>query len=52
LHRSSQLYGVKSTDAWTLASVVGLLLIIASIAALGPVRRASRVDLVGTLRSM
>ncbi len=48
---ASQLYGVTPTDAWTLASALGLLLIISVVAAAGPLRRAFRVDLPGTLRS-
>ena len=44
------LYGVTPFDPMTLAAAVLLLLICASIALLGPVRRASRVDPVSVLR--
>ena len=49
---ASQLYGVTSTDVRTLASVSALLLVVSIFAAVGPLRRASRIDLPGTLRSV
>ncbi len=47
-----QLYGVRSTDAWTLACVLTICAVLSSLAAVGPLRRASRIDLPGTLRSV
>jgi hypothetical protein len=46
-----QLYGVEATDAGTLVSTVGLLLIIVTLAAVGPARRAVKVDVTDALRS-
>jgi hypothetical protein len=48
---ASQLSGVNSTDAWTLASVLGVVMILAIVAAIEPLRRAFRIDLPSTLRS-
>ena len=46
----SLLYGVTAFDPVTLGAAVLLLLVCASIALLGPVRRASRVDPITVLR--
>ncbi|HSM84858.1 MAG TPA: ABC transporter permease [Candidatus Limnocylindrales bacterium] len=46
----SFLYGVKSTDAWTYAVVVLVLLLVGSIAALVPARRAAAVEPIQALR--
>ena len=46
----TMLYGVAPFDPVTLAAAVLLLLVCASIALLGPVRRASRVDPISVLR--
>ncbi|HSM85219.1 MAG TPA: FtsX-like permease family protein, partial [Candidatus Limnocylindrales bacterium] len=46
----SFLYGVKSTDAWTYAVVVLVLLLVGSIAALVPARRAATVEPIQALR--
>ena len=43
--------GVRVGDAGTLLSVMGVFFSVATLAALGPARRASRVDLVDALRS-
>jgi putative ABC transport system permease protein len=48
---ASQLYGIRSTDAWTFVCVLAILTTLAIFAAVGPVRRASRIDLAVTLRS-
>src|SRR5262245_23259677 len=46
----AQLYGVGSADAVALAAAPALLLVTALLAALGPARRAARVDPAVTLR--
>lgn len=48
----SQLYGLEFTDPWTLAGGVGLLLVLAFLAAAGPAWRACRVDPVSALRAL
>jgi predicted permease len=48
---SSQLYGVESNDAWTLASVAVLLAGVALVATLRPAQIASRIDPIDLLRS-
>ena len=48
---ASQLYGIRSTDAWTFVLVLAVLTTLAVLAAVGPVRRASRTDVAATLRS-
>jgi predicted permease len=47
----TQLYGVGSADAVTLAIAPALLLVTSLLAGLGPARRAGRVDPAVTLRS-
>ena len=47
---SSQLFGVRATDPWTLASVLGLMMIVALTASYLPARRAGRVDPLIVLR--
>ena len=42
--------GLRLGDAGTMAAVIGLFFAVATVAALGPARRASRVDLVDALR--
>ncbi len=49
---ANQLYGVTPTDARTLASVLGLLVVIAGIAAARPLRRALRIDPILTIRGL
>jgi len=44
------LYQVKPTDAWTYAAVVLVLLLVGSIAALIPARRAAAVEPMTALR--
>ncbi len=46
----SFLYQVKPADAWTYASVVTLLLVVGSVAALIPARRAAAVEPMTALR--
>lgn len=48
---ASQLYGIRSTDPWTFVSVLAIIAALGILAAVGPVRRASRIDLAVTLRS-
>lgn len=48
---ASQLYGIRSTDAWTFVLVLAVLTTLAVLAGVGPVRRASRTDVAATLRS-
>jgi predicted permease len=48
---TTMLYGVKPTDAWTLASVALLLITVALSASYFPALRASRVDPSSALRS-
>jgi hypothetical protein len=47
-----QLYGVRSMDVWTLACVLAICAVLSILAAVGPLRRAARIDLPGTLRSV
>jgi len=42
--------GLRVSEAGTMAAVIGVFFAVATIAALGPARRASRVDLVDALR--
>jgi len=42
--------GLRVSEVGTMAAVIGLFFAVATIAALGPARRASRVDLVDALR--
>jgi putative ABC transport system permease protein len=48
---SSQLYGVKTNDPWTLASVVLLLAGVALFATFRPAQTASRIDPLALLRN-
>jgi ABC-type antimicrobial peptide transport system permease subunit len=48
---ASQLFGVGRSDPMTIASVAGVLFIVAFIASLVPAARVMRVDPVTTLRS-
>jgi putative ABC transport system permease protein len=48
---SSVLYGVSPTDTITYASVSGVLVLVALLAAYGPVRRATRIDPLRALRT-
>jgi predicted permease len=48
---SPQLYGVKSTDPWTLASVALLLTAVALLGTFRPARTASRIDPIALLRN-
>jgi ABC-type lipoprotein release transport system permease subunit len=45
------LYGVEATDPATLAGVSGLMALAATLAALLPARRATRVDPMEALRA-
>jgi ABC-type antimicrobial peptide transport system permease subunit len=47
---SSLLYGVRATDALTLAGAVATLFVVGSLAALVPARRAGRIDPSTVLR--
>jgi ABC-type antimicrobial peptide transport system permease subunit len=47
---NSMLFGLKPTDALTLAGAGGLLLVVAILASWGPARRASRIQPVQALR--
>ncbi|MBW8747185.1 MAG: ABC transporter permease [Acidobacteria bacterium] len=47
---SAMLYGLKPSDPLTLITAAALLAIIALLAALGPARRASRIDPIRALR--
>jgi ABC-type antimicrobial peptide transport system permease subunit len=47
----SLLYGVTPSDAWTLASSVALVFLVALFASDLPARRATRVDPVTALRA-
>ncbi len=47
----SLLFGVRTTDAWTLAIVAGMLLVSALAAAWSPARRAATVNPVEALRA-
>jgi putative ABC transport system permease protein len=44
------LFGVKSTDAWTLAAVAILALVAAALASFVPARRATQLDPMAALR--
>jgi len=46
----SFLYQVKPADAWTYSAVVLLLLLVGSVAALIPARRAATVEPIAALR--
>jgi predicted permease len=48
---ASQLYGNRPTDGWTFVCVLAILTTLAILAAVGPVRRASCIDLAVTLRN-
>ena len=45
------LYGVSAADPLTFVSVAALLLAVATLASLGPARKASRVDPMVSLRA-
>jgi ABC-type antimicrobial peptide transport system permease subunit len=47
---TSLLFGLSPTDAVTIALVVALMAVIALAAAIGPSRRATRIDPVRALR--
>jgi ABC-type antimicrobial peptide transport system permease subunit len=47
---SSMLYGVSPSDPLTFASVIGIVLLVATAAALVPAIRASRIDPMTALR--
>ena len=47
---TSFLYGVKPSDVWTYAGVAVLLLLVGSLAAFLPARRASLVEPMAALR--
>ena len=47
----NQLYETRTSDPLTLATVAGMLVAIALVAALLPARRATRVDPIAALRS-
>jgi putative ABC transport system permease protein len=46
----NQLWGVKSTDPWTLGAVSGIVLLVGLLACAGPARRAMQVDPYVALR--
>ena len=46
----SFLYGVKAMDAWTYAGVMLLLIVVGTLAALIPARRAASVEPIQALR--
>lgn len=48
---ASQLYQVRPHDPVTLGAVVSLLVVVSAVAALGPARRASRIDPADALRA-
>jgi ABC-type antimicrobial peptide transport system permease subunit len=48
---SEFLLGVSERDPWTMTAVAGALMAVATLAAAGPARRASRVDPASVLRS-
>jgi ABC-type antimicrobial peptide transport system permease subunit len=48
--RRSLLYGVKPFDPFTLVATVLMLFACASVALLGPVRRATKVDPISVMR--
>ena len=48
---TSQLYGIQSTDAWTFVCVLAIITALGILAAVGPLRRAFRIDMAATLRS-
>ncbi|MGE5731224.1 MAG: FtsX-like permease family protein, partial [Gemmatimonas sp.] len=47
---ASLLYGIAPSNAWVIATVAVVLLLVAAIAALGPAWRAARVDPMSALR--
>jgi predicted permease len=48
---ASQLYGIRSTDPWTFVSVLAIITALGVVAAVGPLRRAFRIDMAAMLRS-
>jgi predicted permease len=48
---TAMLHGVSAHDPWTIAAVVGTLVVVTILAALVPALRASNVDPIETLRS-
>jgi ABC-type antimicrobial peptide transport system permease subunit len=47
----NMLFGVASTDPWTISSVAIILMVVAGLAAIGPVRTALNTDCMQRLRS-